>query len=75
MPNVLSPRDLISRPDNMDETVPHYKGFIHHNVWYEFHTIGDDRPDMTIAVKWDVKQHKNKTNKALYVPRSNINPN
>ena len=23
VPNVLSPRDLISRPDNMDETVPH----------------------------------------------------
>ena len=21
MPNVLSPRDLVSRPDNMDETV------------------------------------------------------
>ena len=25
MPNVLSPRDLVSRPDNMDETVPHMK--------------------------------------------------
>ena len=23
MPNVLSPRDLFSRPDNMDETVLH----------------------------------------------------
>ena len=23
MPNVLSPRDLVSRPDHMDETVPH----------------------------------------------------
>ena len=23
MSNVLSPRDLVSRPDNMDETVPH----------------------------------------------------
>ena len=23
VPNVLSPRDLIFRPDNMDETVPH----------------------------------------------------
>ena len=23
MPNVLSPRDLVSRADNMDETVPH----------------------------------------------------
>ena len=23
VPNVLSPRELIFRPDNMDETVPH----------------------------------------------------
>ena len=23
MPNVLSPRDIVSRPDRMDETVPH----------------------------------------------------
>ena len=23
VPNVLSPRDIVSRPDNMDETVPH----------------------------------------------------
>ena len=23
VPNVLSPRDLVSRPDNMDETVSH----------------------------------------------------
>ena len=23
VPNVLSPRDLVSRTDNMDETVPH----------------------------------------------------
>ena len=23
VPNVLSPRDLVSRPENMDETVPH----------------------------------------------------
>ena len=23
VPNVLSPNDLVSRPDNMDETVPH----------------------------------------------------
>ena len=24
VPNVLSPRDLVSRPDNMDETLQHY---------------------------------------------------
>ena len=23
VPNVLSPRDIVLRPDNMDETVPH----------------------------------------------------
>ena len=30
MPNVLSPRDLVSRPDNMDKTVPHTasKGYL-----------------------------------------------
>ena len=27
MPNVLSPRDLVFRPDNMDETVPHIYEF------------------------------------------------
>ena len=27
MPNVLSPRDLVFRPDNMDETVPHEETF------------------------------------------------
>ena len=24
VPNVLSPRDIVFRPDNMNETVPHY---------------------------------------------------
>ena len=28
VPNVLSPRDLVFRPDNMDETVPHTHFFI-----------------------------------------------
>ena len=27
VPNVLSPRDLVSRTDNMDETVPHTHTF------------------------------------------------
>ena len=31
VPNVLSPRDLVFRPDNMDETVPHKK-----NIQHEF---------------------------------------
>ena len=26
--NVLSPRDLVFRPDNMDETVPHITEFV-----------------------------------------------
>ena len=30
MPNVLIPRDLVSRPDNMDETVLHtYSDLMH----------------------------------------------
>ena len=29
VPNVLSPRDLVFRPDNMDETVPHTKNHKH----------------------------------------------
>ena len=27
VPNVLSPRDLVSRPDNMDKTVPHMSDY------------------------------------------------
>ena len=27
VPNVLSPRDLVFRPDNMDETVPHTRQY------------------------------------------------
>ena len=27
VPNVLSPRDLVSRPDNMDKTVPHIRKY------------------------------------------------
>ena len=27
VPNVLSPRDLVLRPDNIDETVPHTNTF------------------------------------------------
>ena len=36
MPNVLSPRDLVSRPDNMDETVPHIK----QDIFLAFQTGG-----------------------------------
>ena len=28
VPNVLSPRDLVFRPDNMDETVPHMSAVV-----------------------------------------------
>ena len=36
VPNVLSPRDLVSRPDNMDETVPHTASLIvsHTDIFY-----------------------------------------
>ena len=37
VPNVLSPRDLVFRPDNMDETVPHtyilLKKVLHHQIF------------------------------------------
>ena len=37
VPNVLSPRDLVFRPDNMDETVPHtYSVYGDLSVWYSF---------------------------------------
>ena len=32
VPNVLSPRDLVFRPDNMDETVPHTISLFQHGV-------------------------------------------
>ena len=33
VPNVLSPRDLVFRPDNMDETVPHM--YVHFPAHYQ----------------------------------------
>ena len=32
VPNVLSPRDLVSRPDILDETVPHTKRLVQNLV-------------------------------------------
>ena len=40
VPNVLSPRDLVSRPDNMDETILHTKCFFTKTT------------DVTSASKW-----------------------
>ena len=34
VPNVLSPRDLVFRPDNMDETVPHWVLRIGYVIYY-----------------------------------------
>ena len=37
VPNVLSPRDLVSRPDIMDETVPHTRSkstFSHATIYF-----------------------------------------
>ena len=33
VPNVLNPRDLVFRPDNMDETVPHTRRFGFREYW------------------------------------------
>ena len=35
VPNVFSPRDLVSRPDNMDETVPHTLTTDHVDIYCE----------------------------------------
>ena len=42
VPNVLSPRDLVSRPDIMDETVPHTNGEI--TMIYRFNIPIPDFP-------------------------------
>ena len=42
VPYVLSPRDLVFRPDNMDETVPHKccaQNVIDHNAHSYFHLM------------------------------------
>ena len=39
VPNVLSPRDLVSRPDYMDETVPHIQ--YANNITIVFMNIGE----------------------------------
>ena len=36
MPNVLSPRDLVSRPDKMDETVTHTGAQNVHCIYMQF---------------------------------------
>ena len=44
VPNVLSPRDLVSRPDKMDETVPHTE----HHEWTENFTKFPDFKNLSI---------------------------
>ena len=40
VPNVLSPRDLVSRPDIMDETVPHLQlALIASNIPLHFYIL------------------------------------
>ena len=39
VPNVLSPRDLVFRPDNMDETVPHKVNLVNDDVFIRFGLI------------------------------------
>ena len=39
VPNVLSPRDLVFRPDDMDETVPYHT----HQRLHLLHTKGSDK--------------------------------
>ena len=39
VPNVLSPRDLVFRPDNMDETVPHTQSRFGTVTKYSFYIL------------------------------------
>ena len=39
MPNVLSPRDLVSRFDNMDETVPHTVSMVEYTPQPLYNTV------------------------------------
>ena len=45
VPNVLSPRDLVFRPDNMDETVQHTHVIISelhsNNIYNQYNTAGN----------------------------------
>ena len=56
MPNVFSPRDLVSRPDNMDETVPHIHSKISFpEAVYRFPenfvcSIGDSSPSLFVQM-------------------------
>ena len=45
MPNVLSPRDLVFRPDNMDETVPQQD----HSLSLQACQISGFRPEMDLG--------------------------
>ena len=70
MPNVLSPRDLVFRPDNMDETVPVLK----QRLWVLV------RIASTCLNKLNLEQNKNKnitkSEKVCKVQElSNQNPN
>ena len=44
VPNVLSPRDLVFRPDNMDETVPHTFGSPVLKTRYTMYSLGANHP-------------------------------
>ena len=43
VPNVLSPRDLVSRPDIMDETVPHTYIMVE-TWWRHSHSLNYSEP-------------------------------
>ena len=56
VPNLLSPRNLVSRPDNMDETVPHthtpyFLSLVRYSFFRIFHTFEFLSNDRRINVK------------------------
>ena len=56
VPNVLSPRDLVFRPDNMDETIPHMQKYIQdlHNI---LHTLNHTMHS-TFPCEHKLRQHE-----------------
>ena len=64
VPNVLSPRDLVFRPDNMDETVPHTQISIHRSILDKQNTVKNESP--TIPIHFSNKVHLLPQNKAYW---------
>ena len=52
VPNVLSRRDLVSRPDIMDETVPHINSFKELFIFVCWTMCDQNNPKFATCSKW-----------------------